>query len=64
MRVNSFCFTLLSPHIYLHYLHVQEPKETASKAKAHRVVDLGLILQSRIIQLELAQGLAEVLGSA
>jgi hypothetical protein len=47
------------PH--LHDLHVQQPQEAASEAEAHRVVDLRLKLERRVVQLQLAQRLTQVL---
>lgn len=51
----------MGPGPHLHDLHVQQAQEAAAEAEAHGVVDLRLKLERRIVQLQLAQSLAQVL---
>ena len=43
----------------LHDVHVQEPEEAAAEAEAERGRDFGLVMQRRVVQLELLQRVAE-----
>ena len=52
---------VLALEALLHDLHVQEPEEAAAEAEAHRVVDLGLELERGVVELQLAERLAQVL---
>ena len=43
----------------LHDLHVQQAQEAAAKAEAQRLADLGLVVQRRIVELELFERIAQ-----
>ena len=45
----------------LHDVHVQQPEESAAKAEAERGRHLGLEMQRRVVELELLEGVAELL---
>ncbi len=45
----------------LHDVHVQQPQESAAKSEPERGGHLGLEMQRRVVELELLQGVAELL---
>ena len=44
----------------LHDLHVQQPEESAAKTETECLADFGLVAQGRIVELELLEGVAEL----